>query len=155
MKINEQLVSKLKEKNLKIATAESMTGGHIAAAIIDIPGASNVIEQGFIVYSDEAKSAILGVEAELIEAFGVVSKEVALAMARKLKEKTGADIVVATTGEAGPTVSQRNIQVGTVCYALIIHQGEYVYQRHFAGDRQGIINHAVEHILGDLYYKII
>lgn len=155
MKINEQLVQKLKEKNLTIATAESMTGGRIAAAIIDVPGASTVIEEGYIVYSERAKIKVLDLDPDFIEGFGVISKEVALQMARNLKEKTKADIVIATTGEAGPTVSQRNIQVGTVCYALIIHQGEYVYQRHFAGDRLGIISHAVDHILSDLYYKII
>ncbi len=154
MKTSKLLVDLLKEKNLKISTCESITGGKIISAIIEIPGASNITEQSYIVYSDRAKTNVLGISKELIDAFGVVSEEIALEMARKTKELSNADVVISTTGEAGPNVSEQDITVGTVCFGLIIKDKEYTHKRILTGDRLGIIDNATTYILNDLYYKL-
>lgn len=154
MKINYALMELLKEKKLKLSTAESITGGKIISDLIEVPGASQVIEQSYVVYSDKAKENVLGVDSKLIEAFGVVSEEVAIDMARKTKELTKADIVITTTGEAGPNPNSKDVTVGTVCFGLIIKEEESTLVTFFAGDRQGIISNAVTYILNHLYYKL-
>lgn len=154
MNINVKIVNLLKEKNYKICTAESITGGKLVSTIIEVPGASNVIEEGFIVYSNKAKQNVLNVDINLINGFGVVSEEVALAMARGAKELSNADVVISTTGEAGPNPASEDIQIGTVCFGIIILDNEFTTTKIFAGDRMGIINNSVSYILNDLYLKI-
>ncbi len=154
MKINQLLVDLLRERNLKISTAESVTGGKIISSLIEISGASNITEQSYVVYSNQAKRAVLGVDTKVIEGFGVVSEEVALEMARGLKKVANCDIAIATTGEAGPNPSDSEIQIGTVCFSLIIKEEEYTYKKIFAGDRLGIIDNATVFILSELFYKL-
>ena len=100
--LNEVVVRILKEKGLTIASSESCTGGLFAAAITDVAGASDVISSSYVTYSNESKIKELGVPAEIIERFGVVSKETAEAMAAGTKKRSGADIAVSITGFAGP-----------------------------------------------------
>ena len=100
--LNEVVVRLLKEKGLKISSAESCTGGMFASAITDVAGASNVLSSAYVTYSNESKMEELGVPEELISRCGVVSKEVAIAMAKGAKERSGADIAVSVTGYAGP-----------------------------------------------------
>ena len=100
--LNEVVVRILKEKGLTIASSESCTGGLFAAAITDVAGASDVISSSYVTYSNESKIKELGVPAETIERFGVVSKETAEAMAAGTKKRSGADIAVSITGFAGP-----------------------------------------------------
>ena len=100
--LNEVVVRILKEKGLTIASSESCTGGMFAAAITDVPGASEVLSSSYITYSSESKIKEIGVPAETIERFGVVSKETAEAMAAGTKKRSGADIAVSITGFAGP-----------------------------------------------------
>ena len=100
--LNEVVVRILKEKGLTIASSESCTGGMFAAAITDVAGASDVISSSYVTYSNENKIKELGVPAETIERFGVVSKETAEAMAAGTKKRSGADIAVSITGFAGP-----------------------------------------------------
>ena len=100
--LNEVVVRILKEKELTIASSESCTGGMFAAAITDVAGASDVISSSYVTYSNESKIKELGVPAETIERFGVVSKETAEAMAAGTKKRSGADIAVSITGFAGP-----------------------------------------------------
>ena len=100
--LNEVVVRILKEKGLTIASSESCTGGLFAAAITDVPGASEVLSSSYITYSNESKINEIGVPAETIERFGVVSKETAVAMAAGTKKRSGADIAVSITGFAGP-----------------------------------------------------
>ncbi len=100
--LNEVVVRILKEKCLTIASSESCTGGMFAAAITDVPGASDVISSSYVTYSNESKIKELGVPAETIERFGVVSKETAEAMAAGTKKRSGADIAISITGFAGP-----------------------------------------------------
>ena len=100
--LNEVVVRILKEKGLTIASAESATGGMFASAITDVPGASEVLSSSYVTYSNESKIKELGVPAETIERFGVVSKETAEAMAVGAKKRSGADIAISITGYAGP-----------------------------------------------------
>ncbi len=101
-----------------IATAESCTGGMVAAALTDIAGSSDVFVAGLVTYSNEAKTELLGVPADLIERHGAVSVEVAEAMAIGARERTGADMSVSITGIAGPDGGSPDKPVGTVCFGL-------------------------------------
>ena len=96
------LLDACRSRGLKIATAESCTGGLIAAILTEVPGSSDVFERGFVTYSNEAKTEMLGVPAELIARHGAVSEEVARAMAEGALQHSRADIAVAVTGVAGP-----------------------------------------------------
>lgn len=100
----------------KIAVAESCTAGLVAAALTEIPGSSDVFEQGFVTYSNEAKVAMIGVSVEMIETFGAVSIAVAWAMARGALEKSQADVAVSITGVAGPGGGSEKKPVGTVVF---------------------------------------
>lgn len=100
--LKEVVVRILKEKGLKITSAESCTGGSFAAAITDVAGASEVLSSAYVTYSNESKVREVDVPAELIERFGVVSPQVAEAMAEGARARSGADIAVSITGYAGP-----------------------------------------------------
>lgn len=104
-------------KGAMIATAESCTGGMIAAALTDIPGSSDVVDRGFITYSNAAKTEMLGVDPTLIEAHGAVSEQVAHAMAEGARTRSNADYTVAVTGVAGPGGSDAKPE-GMVCFGL-------------------------------------
>lgn len=104
-------------KGLRVATAESCTGGLVAAALTEIAGASDVFERGFVTYSNEAKRDMLGVPWPHIERHGAVSAEVACAMARGAIDRSVADIAVAVTGVAGPGGGSAEKPVGLVHFA--------------------------------------
>lgn len=110
----QMLVKTLGEKKLKIATAESCTGGLISKMITDVSGASEVFDCGVCSYANEIKAKVLGVREEDLREFGAVSKEVAMQMAQGVRELSGADIGISTTGIAGPTGGSKEKPVGTV-----------------------------------------
>ena len=101
----------------RIAVAESCTGGLVSAALTEVPGSSDVFEAGFVTYSDEAKTRLLGVAGDVIETFGAVSLATAWAMAHGAVRKSGADVAVAITGIAGPSGGSERKPVGTVVFA--------------------------------------
>jgi nicotinamide-nucleotide amidase len=101
-----------------IATAESCTGGLVAAAITEIPGSSAVLGRGYVTYSNDAKIEMLGVNADIIDTFGAVSVACAWAMAQGALKKSGADIAVAISGVAGPGGGSPQKPVGTVVFAV-------------------------------------
>ena len=108
------LLEILKEKNWKITTAESCTGGLVAGLLCDISGISSYFEEGYITYSKAAKEKLLGVSDETIENFGIVSCETAQEMALGVAKKANADCAIATTGIAGPTGGTKETPVGCV-----------------------------------------
>src|SRR6201992_680924 len=105
-------------RKLTIATAESCTGGLVAGALTDIPGSSDVIDRGFITYSNEAKRAMLGVKALTLTTFGAVSKETATQMAVGALERAGVDLAVSLTGIAGPGGAGPGKPGGSVDFAV-------------------------------------
>lgn len=112
------LVGALKTVRLKLATAESCTGGLVAAAITDVPGSSAIFERGFVTYSNEAKMDSIGVASELLEKHGAVSAAVAAAMAEGALRHSRADVAVAITGIAGPGGATAAKPVGLVYLAV-------------------------------------
>ncbi len=111
-------VKNLQAAGLTVATAESCTGGLIAAAITGVPGASAVFRYGWVTYCNEAKERELGVMPAIIEEHSVVSEPVVAAMAQGAMRKAGADVAIAVSGNAGPTAAEGEPPVGTVCIAL-------------------------------------
>jgi nicotinamide-nucleotide amidase len=123
----------------RLATAESCTGGGIAAALTDIAGSSDVFERGFVVYSNEAKTELLGVPPALIAQHGAVSHEVAAAMAEGALARSRADVVVSVTGIAGPGGGTATKPVGLVYIGCVRRGGAPSVERHvFAGDRAAV-----------------
>ncbi len=116
--IEKAVFNALKARKLTLATAESCTGGLVAAAITDIPGSSDVFERGFVTYSNAAKTEMLGVPADLIARHGAVSREVAEAMAVGALVHSRADIAVSVTGIAGPGGATPGKAVGLVHFAV-------------------------------------
>ena len=119
----------------RIAVAESLTGGLIADRLTDIPGASAYFDEGFVTYSNEAKTSALEVPALLFESVGAVSEEVAHAMAAGARARTGADLAVAVTGIAGPSGASEAKPVGLVYIGLASGHGARVEKYHFPGAR--------------------
>lgn len=117
MKLAAELVAKASENGVSIATAESCTGGMVAAAITDVAGASQVFDRGFVTYSDAAKEELLGVGRATIGAHGAVSEQVAREMAEGALGRSDAALAVAITGIAGPGGSGVKPE-GRVCFAL-------------------------------------
>ena len=112
-----RVVEASRAAGLRVAVAESCTGGLVAAALTEIPGSSDVLEAGFITYSNESKIALLGVSEDVVETFGAVSVATAWAMARGALQASEADIAVAITGIAGPGGGTPSKPVGTVVFA--------------------------------------
>jgi len=121
-------------KNLKLAVAESCTGGLLAAALTEIPGSSDVFDRGFVTYSNAAKQAMLGVPASVLETRGAVSKETAEAMAMGALERSGADLTAAVTGVAGPGGGTVQKPVGLVHFAAARRGGRQLHRERRYGD---------------------
>ncbi len=112
-----QLVAYLAQNKLRVSTAESCTGGLVAAALTDVAGSSSVFEEGVVTYSNQAKIRLLGVQKITLDAHGAVSEEVAQEMAQGARLHSGADIAVSVTGIAGPGGSAFKPE-GRVCFAV-------------------------------------
>jgi nicotinamide-nucleotide amidase len=117
-KLAERVVAENRAAGRIVALAESCTGGLASAAITEIPGSSAVLGNGYVTYSNDAKIAMLGVNADIIDTFGAVSVAVAWAMAQGALKKSGADIAVAISGVAGPDGGTEKKPVGTVVFAV-------------------------------------
>ena len=139
-------VTLLKEKGLTVATAESCTGGMIAAAITDVAGASRVFGTGVVSYSCDCKMKLLGVSAATLETEGAVCAATAAQMAEGVRRVGDAAIGVSVTGEAGP-IAAENHPVGTVFIGYADENGAITEEHHFEGDRAAIRRQAVEAVL--------
>ena len=135
LRLCEQLASALQDRSWMLVTAESCTGGMIAARCTDLSGSSNWFERGFVTYSNAAKSEMLGVPAVLIEQHGAVSEAVARAMADGALNHSQAQVSLAVTGVAGPTGGSDDKPVGTVWFAWCVAGETHSEMQHFAGDR--------------------
>ncbi len=121
-------------RGLKVATAESCTGGLVAGALTDIAGSSDVVDRGFVTYSNEAKQQMLGVSGATIAQHGAVSRETAEAMARGALGNADADLVVAVTGIAGPGGGSPDKPVGLVHFAAASRNGALTHKEMRYGD---------------------
>lgn len=142
------VVRRARARDLRVATAESCTGGMIAAALTAVAGSSNVFGFGFVSYANEAKAAMLGVPMDLIERFVALSEPVAMAMADGALARAGADLAVAVTGIAGPDGGTADKPVGTVWFALARRNGSTLAERIiFDGDRAAVRAATADHAL--------
>jgi nicotinamide-nucleotide amidase len=139
----------LGEVGATLATAESLTGGRLAAAVTAVPGASASYLGGFVTYATELKEALLGVPAALVEQYGVVSGECARAMAEGCRAATGASYAVATTGVAGPE-PQEGKPVGTVFVGVAGPDGITAVSMELVGDRHQVQDRACREALAAL-----
>ncbi len=146
----QKVADALQARGWKLATAESCTGGMIAAACTDLSGSSNWFERGFVTYSNQAKTDLLGVRADMMEREGAVSEAVARAMALGALSRAPVQACVAVTGVAGPTGASAAKPVGTVWFGWNINGTVSTEMRRFDGNRGAVRAATVAHALGRL-----
>lgn len=140
-----QLANVLIKKRWHLSTAESCTGGLVAAAITELAGSSDWFERGYVTYSNSAKSEDIDVSPELIAQHGAVSDQVARAMAIGAKKSSHAEVALSITGIAGPTGGSFEKPVGTVCFAWVLANDQiYSETKFFSGSRQEVRQQACE-----------
>ncbi len=141
----EHLLALCRDRGLRVATAESCTGGLIAACLTEIAGSSDVVDRGFVTYANEAKRELLGVPDELLVRVGAVSEEVARAMASGALARSAADLAVSVTGIAGPGGATETKPVGLVHHACAGRDGTVAHRRVvYPGDRGAVRRATVE-----------
>lgn len=145
----------LKNKNKTISTAESLTGGKIASTLVSIAGSSAYFKGSIVTYSAETKINLLNVSKETIKKHSVVSKEVALEMAKGVKEKLQTNYAIAVTGNAGPTTDHNNKNLGLVYIAFVSETKELVKEFNFGQPREKVINRTVSKSLEILQKEIL
>lgn len=149
-----ELAARLRARGAMMASAESCTGGLIAAACTELSGSSEWFERGFVTYSNAAKVEMLGVPAAMIDQEGAVSEAVARAMADGALRHSQAHASLAVTGVAGPTGGSDAKPVGTVWFAWCVDGETHSEKQHFAGDRAAVraatVRYALQRLLGFL-----
>jgi nicotinamide-nucleotide amidase len=133
-----RLSAALRAAGKMLATAESCTGGMIAACLTDLAGSSEIFDRGFVTYSNEAKQDMLGVAAETLAEFGAVSEQTAVEMAQGALDNSAAEIAVAVTGIAGPGGGSADKPVGLVYIAISTGEGVECFRHEFSGDRAAV-----------------
>jgi nicotinamide-nucleotide amidase len=142
------LLERYRKAGRRLAAAESCTGGMLSARLTEIAGASDVVERGFVAYSNEAKVELLGVPADLLAHYGAVSAQVARAMAEGALARSRADVSISITGIAGPGGASAGKPVGLVYLAVASKARETrVERQHFTGDRAAVRAAALERAL--------
>ena len=149
----EAVLAACRDAGLKLATAESCTGGLISGCLTAVAGSSDVVDRGFVTYTNEAKSQLLGVELAMFDLHGAVSEEVARAMAEGAINNSDAQISIAVTGIAGPSGGSSEKPVGLVHIAAAKDGAETLHERHvYSGDREDVrtktVSAALEMVLG-------
>ena len=157
-RLTQQLAQILLAKGLKIALAESCTGGLLATHLTNLAGSSDWFERGFVTYSNQAKEESIGVAHTLIEGHGAVSEEVAGAMAEGVLNHSLAQVSIAITGIAGPGGGSANKPVGMVCFAWGIRSDNRIQTRsqtkYFSGDRESIREQACVYAIEALLERL-
>lgn len=139
------VISRAAQRGLMLATAESLTAGALVARLVDVPGSSAAIAGGAACYSFAAKTRVLGIDADLLERTGAVTREVAAAMAEGARDLYAADLAVSTTGVAGPGPDARGTAEGTVWLGIARRDGETLTRElHLSGDRPTIRSRTVD-----------
>lgn len=154
MTSTKKLAELLQDKGWMLATAESCTGGLIAAACTELPGSSNWFERGFVTYSDEAKVELLGVDPAAIKAHGAVSEVAVRAMAFGAVRNSRARVSVAVTGVAGPAGGSKEKPVGTVWFGFMVDGLLTSEMKRFDGDRAAVREATVDHALAGLLLRL-
>jgi nicotinamide-nucleotide amidase len=148
LELARRLLAACEARGLRLATAESCTGGLIIACLTEIPGSSAVVERGYVTYDNRAKQEVLGVPATLLEQVGAVSQEVARAMAEGALARAGVDLALAVTGIAGPGGATPSKPVGLVHLAVARRDRPTLTARKvFMGDRAAVRAASVERAL--------
>ena len=129
-----RVIAACRARGLKVATAESCTGGLVAGALTDIPGSSDVLDRGFVTYSNAAKVSMIGVPPEVLDAYGAVSRQTAEAMAQGALAHSETDLAVAITGIAGPGGGTPQKPVGLVHFAAAARTGQRLHHERRYGD---------------------
>ena len=145
----------LTEKKVTISTAESCTGGKIAATLSSVSGASNYFKGSVVSYATQTKINVLGIANEVIAKYGVVSAEVATEMAKSAQKIMNSDFAIATTGNAGPTKGDESTELGTVFIAVATPNGVVVEEFNFGQPREKVIDRAVSKALELIYKEIL
>ena len=146
--MEEELVEILTKKQYKITTAESCTGGLVAATIVNVSGASVVFQAGFVTYANEAKEKELGVKSETLQTYGAVSEKTAKEMAIGCAAHAKAQVGISTTGIAGPGGGTAEKPVGLVYIGCAVRSNVYVEKNVFSGDRQQVRRQAADRAIG-------
>lgn len=146
--MEEELVEILTKKQYKITTAESCTGGLVAATIVNVSGASEVFQAGFVTYANEAKGKELGVKSETLQTYGAVSEKTAKEMAIGCAAHAKAQVGISTTGIAGPGGGTAEKPVGLVYIGCAVRSNVYVEKNVFSGDRQQVRRQAADRAIG-------
>ena len=140
--MTKQIIETMTDKKLKLSTAESFTGGSLVYSFIEVPGASEVIDRSFVVYSDQAKNELLKVSKSSLEKYSAVSDIVARQMADGLYKSTGSDICISTTGYAGSFNEVRKPEDGHIFFCILYKGEKKVFEHKLAGNRDQVISHA-------------
>ena len=152
--VEQQLMNKCVEKGISFSLAESCTGGEIAARITKIPGASKFFKGGVVAYHEDSKVNLLNVSRQIIEEHGVVSSEVAEAMAKGAQENYNTDYAISTTGNAGPTKGDQSKDLGVVCIAIAGPNTVVSEKFNFGNNRERVIQKAVNKVF-EIFFKTI
>ena len=152
--INEKLVNELIKRKLKISTAESCTGGLLAALITAVPGSSEIFEESIVTYSNDAKMRELGVKKETLDSVGAVSRDTAYQMCTGICAHTSADIGIGITGIAGPGGGTDEKPVGTVFIGICVRGNADVLEMYYGGSRDDVREKTCETALEYIYQKI-
>lgn len=142
--LEEQVVELLAARGLTVTTAESCTGGLIAGTLVNVAGASDVLNEGYVTYSNEAKERLVGVSHETLEKYGAVSPQTAREMAEGAAKAAGADAALSATGIAGPGGGTEEKPVGLVYVGCYLNGKTSVKECRFTGDRMENRMHTVE-----------
>ena len=154
-RVEKQIGALLKDKEMTLSTAESFTGGSIAERITKIPGASHYFKGSLVCYATEAKIKVLGVPQALIDEHSVVSEQVATAMAQQARKKMGTDFAIATTGNAGPTKGDSDVEVGTVYIGISGPKRTFAQKFVMGKHRERVVEKSVNKAFELLYKEIL
>lgn len=150
----QEMAALLNAKKLRLATAESCSGGGIASACTDLSGSSLWFEGGIVSYSNQVKQQLLQVPASILSGYGAVSKECAAAMATGARHALASDIAVSTTGIAGPTGGSSDKPIGMVCFGIATAHNTWTDIQYFTGDRYQVRQQTIAHALTLLVNQI-